>query len=185
MPLQLPELKETYPAIATTLVDAKIEHYLIQHDSGEHPILLGCDPGQKNSGLAIITPNYLSLYQITFPTTTDTVERISNTLAVLTHILMNRMMIQSGYIQRAIVEQAAYNMPYGQAGLAEVRSAMIVGLLMMNVRQIEVLPPATWRKRAFGHGKTKAEDYWPNLPKDASSALGIAFAGLAGLEENS
>lgn len=137
------------------------------------PTIAGIDPGSRNMGLAVIRHGKVLLYQIEVTATQDSVERIQSVLQATTTLIQANPEIDWLY-----VEQAAYNMPFGQTTLAEARSAAIVAALATKIPHIEVLPPKTWRKRAFGNGNTKAEDVWPTLPKDASSALGIALAAI-------
>lgn len=149
-------------------------------DFGKTPSIIGIDPGQTNSGVALIRSNKLWAYQIKYLPTTGTVQRIEAITYTISRMVTEWL---DPPVDMAIVEQAAYNMPYGQAGLAEARVACIVGCMMGKIQHIECLPPATWRKRAFGNGKLKAEVVWPDLPKDASSAIGIALAGWTSWHE--
>lgn len=135
------------------------------------PTLIGIDPGQVNMGIAILSDGLQVSYQIKLPSTVDTVERIVQTIEITERLLV-------GYDSRnslAVVEGAAYAAMYGQVALAENRTAAIIGLLKAGVHQVLVVPPGTIRKEVFGTSKQRAEDTWPQVGKDAASALCCAL----------
>lgn len=79
------------------------------------------------------------------------------------------------------IEGASYGSVAGQVGLAQVRFGFYLGLKTLNRKNdIEIVPPATARKVAFGSGTTKAWELWPELNANAADSLGIALYGLLG-----
>lgn len=77
----------------------------------------------------------------------------------------------------AVVEGAAYRRPYGQAGLAEIRTGFFLGLYELGY-DVHIRPPMAIRKAAFGSGKTSALDLWPNINQNAADSIGCALAAL-------
>ena len=71
------------------------------------------------------------------------------------------------------IEGAAYNKPYGQVGLAYIRMGFY--LPMVRITRVNITPPATVRKVAFGSGKVKAKDLWPKINDNAAAAVGCAL----------
>lgn len=153
----------------------------------------GLDPGQVNMGFAISRPPHdeIAAYQILM-NAENTLERILLVGSVLKEILTEVQFSLRPYIAVACVEQAAFAAPYGQAQLAEARTAGIISLMMFSggVGSLLVTPPAQIRKAVFGNGKQKAETMWPGVvEKDAASAVAcLLFAAQApiqtGLQES-
>lgn len=142
---------------------------------------VGIDPGGTNLGIAVIKYNAVHLYQLKLPSHLDVIERIMYVQKAFDYTFQHIK-----HIQTACVEQAAYASPYGNVGLGEARTTLVIKLLEQKIPHILVTPPSSIRKEVFGHGKTKAQDYWkplyaPVTPKgdnhidDGWSALGCAF----------
>jgi hypothetical protein len=74
------------------------------------------------------------------------------------------------------IEGASYNDVYGQVGLAYIRMGFY--LPMSRVARVEIVPPATVRKVAFGYGKTKAKDIWHDINPNGAAAVGCALHAL-------
>lgn len=79
---------------------------------------------------------------------------------------------------RAIVEGAAYHAKWGQVGLAEVRFGFYLALLHAG-RSVDIVPPATCRKLAFGSAKIKGYELMPTLNHNAADAVGCALAAIS------
>ena len=119
-------------------------------------------------GLTVLRGSGAWSYQITLPSTIDPVERVVECLNVISYLL-EREKIED--CRRACIEHAAFAAMYGQVALAENRTAALVALLRANTLQIDVPTPGTIRKYVYGTAKDRAEEIWPDLPKDAASSL--------------
>ena len=142
---------------------------------------LGIDPGDRNMGVALVyPPNYIVTAQVRFADAADAVERIINTVSVVTSILEAMDGVHDLDFKNvcAAVENAAVSKMFGQIELAENRAAAIQALLMKNVFRISVPPPGSIRKVVFGTAKQRAESIWPTLGHDGSSALACALYAL-------
>lgn len=162
-------LTKDLEAVGASQVQAFVGRFL------DHSFLssgLGIDPGDRNMGLALVSPpDKFSAIQITLDDADNAVERITNTVTCLSDLLSKWTVLPPV----ACVECAAYSKLYGQVALAENRSAAIMALMMKGVGLIEVPAPGTIRKVVFGNGKTKAENVWPQLGGDSASALACAI----------
>ena len=140
-------------------------------------VYIGIDPGQVHMGVATLKFGGASIFEVTFPSGQDTVERILSTSGLLDYIFS--MSIPSDAESFACVEQAAYGAPYGQASLAESRTTAIIAVLGRNIVPV-VVPPIRIRKSVFDNGKQRAEEYneWKKLKPNAASALACALYAL-------
>lgn len=134
--------------------------------------VVGIDPGQVNMGVTVLNHKFAWLFQIKLPSTEDATERILNTLNVVKYVIET---VRTGHIDCACIEQAAYAALYGQASLAENRTAALIALSLMGTTHIDLAAPGQIRKEVFGSGKLKGEICWPHLPPDAASSLGCAL----------
>jgi len=73
-----------------------------------------------------------------------------------------------------VVEGPAPKFPYRQATLGHMRAGFIIGA-MPNVLMI---PPATIRVLAFGHGNETGLNIWPRVNENAIAALGCVLAAV-------
>lgn len=140
---------------------------------------IGIDPGQVHMGLAIIgltrsTASKCTAFEIKFPSKQGLVDRVTYTVGLLEYLFAS--CLPNGCDAVACVEQAAFGAPFGQAALAESRTAAVMSLLGRNIQPM-IIPPATIRKGVFGSGKQKAEEFkwWADLDPNAASALACAF----------
>lgn len=140
---------------------------------------LGFDPGEVNMGIArLFPPEDGELWQIKFPSNSTSVERIYNTESIMDAFLNSF----TDPVVYAVVENAAFGSPYGQAALSENRTMIAHNVIERGI-EIAFVPPLSVRKRVFGSGKTKAEDTWPELAykghNDIASALACALYGYS------
>lgn len=142
---------------------------------------IGIDPGQVHMGLAIIglthaTACKCAAFEIRFPSKQDLVNRVTYTVGLLEYVYASILPTNSKKRIVACVEQAAFGAPFGQAALAESRTAAVMSLLGRDIQPM-IVPPATIRKGVFGSGKQKAEEFewWKMLDANAASALACAF----------
>lgn len=155
-------------AESVTRCDARFHHFQVRAPA------IGIDPGDRNMGIAIVSPERnIRTYQIRFNDASDAVERIIQTVSVTRAVLG-----EGGQNRIACVERAAFSKPFGQVALAENRSAAIQALLMEGIDDIVVPAPGSIRLIVFGSGTIKAENIWPELGNDASSALACALYAL-------
>lgn len=139
---------------------------------------LGIDPGDRNMGIAFISPERaIRVAQIRFADAEDAVERLMASVGVVRGLLQRWGLVPARGII-ATVECAAYSKLYGQVALAENRSGAIQALLMDEIEKVNVPSPGTIRKVVFGSAKIRAEDQWPELGHDGSSALACALHAL-------
>jgi len=141
--------------------------------------ICGIDPGQVNMGMAFLGGGeedeklHGEVYQIALPSKEGTMGTILNVGQVVSYVLSESI---APRLDVAVVENAAYGAPFGQAALATARTSAIITLLKnMNSTDVAVPPPASIRKMVFLNGKTKADVVWPFLGKDAAAALSCAL----------
>ncbi len=137
----------------------------------------GIDPGQVNMGMATLAWSDGEMrgevFQIALPTKEGTLGTILNVGQVVSYVLGMSVAPRPNY---AVVENAAYGAPFGQAALATARTTAIITLLQsMDSANVDVPPPASIRKTVFLNGKMKADVVWPFLGKDAAAALSCAL----------
>lgn len=97
--------------------------------------------------------------------------------ALPTTVWWSKFKPATGVVEGAIYKpKGAQGAAYGEANLAYIRFGMLLGLRGNGVG-VELSPPMSIRKRAFGDGKQKARDFWPNMNLNATDAIGCALAG--------
>jgi len=133
---------------------------------------IGFDVGSANLGVAKLDPNQslCNIYQVKWERDKDAVKRILD----LHHILSDcRMILPNRF--RVVIEGAAYNQPYRQVELAELRASAVFWLQKLGA-YTKIIAPSTIRKGVFGSGKLKAHEVWyiKNAP-DAVAALACAY----------
>lgn len=134
--------------------------------------VFGVDPGITNLGFAFISPRGGELYQCTLPSKQGAVDRIRDVRGLTTYLIaLNPIPAFS------CVEYAAHGAPYRQTALAESRAAALAALTDARAHP-QTAAPLSIRKVVFGNGKIRAEETWPELPKDAASALACALYPL-------
>lgn len=139
--------------------------------------LVGVDPGSRNMGVAILAPPDIGyLFQVKLKQNDEAFERIVATMDTVIDLLALRPKTRPGNrFLWGIVEQAAYGALYGQATLAEVRTAAAVGLFYAGTTNIKMVTPAEIRKVIYGDGRLRSQELWSDLRPDAGSALGCAL----------
>jgi len=136
---------------------------------------IGVDPGQRHMGLAVLAQDQAVAWQITWKDMPGRAFRAS--------IIMHTIRYLIGKVRReavrydGLIEDAAGNARFGQAQLAEARTAAMIAVQESPlIRKLEVMPPMTWRKQLFGHGHIRAEEVWKDkLPGDAATAVALAL----------
>jgi len=135
---------------------------------------LGIDPGTVNLGIAAVYPRegngkIAYLYQVKLKRNPDPVQRMLDTQMVLSECI--RYFYYEGV---AVIEGSSFR-GYRQTELAEVRAASVFWCIEKNVSPA-IVPLAAIRKKVFGAGKMRANDFW-DLPKfdDAIAALSCAY----------
>ena len=131
---------------------------------------IGCDPGTRNLGIAIIRPEIpsVNLYKIVLERHEKALLRLLDVQQVLGRTI--------GHFQlnaKAIIEGAGYMAStYRQVELAEQRAAMMLWFYAEGI-ETELIPPNTIRKSSFGHGRMK--NPWDNIEDNMAAALGCAL----------
>ena len=139
--------------------------------------VVGIDPGQVHMGVAVLRDRNFTIFEVKLPSKQPIVDRLETTLALLDYIFS--LSVPPDSILKACVEQAAFGAPFGQAALAESRSAAVISILSKKVKPV-VAPPLTIRKAVFGSGKQRAEEFelWNELLPNAASALACALFAI-------
>ena len=147
---------------------------------------IGIDPGQVHMGVCTLFRGgswkdiiYGQAYEVQFPSKQGLVERVEYTEKVLEYVFSVALPNKLPKRTVACVEQAAFGALYGQAALAESRTAAVISLLHNKISP-KVAPPATIRKVVFGNGKKRAEDFslWSELKPNSASALACALFAI-------
>lgn len=127
----------------------------------------GVDPGTTHFGLAVVHSSSTHIYQVKMERSEKALTRMLSAQNVLTQCI--------NYLGKnpiAIIEGAAFSSPYRQVELAEIRTACALWFYKFDI-DVEIIPPATIRKKVFGSGKIK--NPWSNISNDCAAALGCAF----------
>lgn len=147
---------------------------------GNEKTVIGIDPG-SNFGFTIINRELVSIYYGKLPVDKrkgyQGINAYNYTLS-----LLNNIHVPNGQEWKAIVEGASYNDRFGQVALEERRFGFFFALYTLGY-SVEILPPASVRKRATGSGKTTIGEWFPNLNHDAMDSLGCALAALCDMNE--
>ena len=135
---------------------------------------MGIDPGTACLGIAFLLPNEQAvLYEFVIDRVLNPVSRMITAQEICQWVDWSHF-----YTPDAIViEGASFGDTHRQVELAEQRAAM--ALYWSKNKQVEIVPPMSIRKQAFGSAKTKAVDVWPDFPKDAAVALSCAMCAYA------
>lgn len=151
---------------------ATIRRYIYQLDPElTFPIsALGFDPGQVHMGLAYIYISSAILYEIEMPGYTDSIERIMAITGCLQYIFAG---LPKAHV--ACIEGASFLAAYGQVPLSEARTTAAIAILTSGVPAVAINPPRQIRKGIFGKAEFRSQEMWPDIPENASSALGCAF----------
>lgn len=139
----------------------------------------GIDPG-VNFGLTVIEENKVFVFHGALMQT-DQTGYYSLIAFQFLQSMIGRFMYQEKI--RMVIEGAAYNAPFRQVELSEIRAGFYLGAALYNFAKVWIKPPATIRKGAFGNGKVQAGDEWPTLNHNAADSLAIAL--YAAQEERS
>lgn len=131
---------------------------------------LGFDPGQVHMGIAWVALDLAWIYEIEMPSYTDSVERIMSITRVLQYVLALQPKASI-----ACIEGASFLAAYGQVPLAEARTTAAIAILSAGTPNVLITPPRQIRKTVFGKAEYRSQEMWPDLPENASSALGCAF----------
>ena len=149
-------------------------------------LAIGVDPGQVHMGVCTLFRSgewkdtiIGQAYEITFPSKQGLVERVEYTEKVLEYVFSISLPNKLPEKTVACVEQAAFGAPYGQAALAESRTAAVVSLLHNKITP-RIAPPATIRKTVFGNGRKRAEEFllWSDLKPNSASALACSLFAI-------
>ena len=139
---------------------------------------VGIDPGTVNMGVCIMAPERTALaYQVKMERDKDPMVRLGRVREVLSRIFFYFDI--TDFQPTVIIEGASFGDKYRQAELAEQRAA--TGLWFKDHYQAIVLPfqsPTSIYKKVFGDIKVRAWNEWPQLPRDAASALACALLPL-------
>jgi hypothetical protein len=140
---------------------------------------IGVDPG-VNFGLTIINAYHVRVINGKFPSENRKGWHGVHIYDYIIGLFGSDQLTKTMYPYHeipAIVEGAAYHSQFGQVGLEEVRFAFFLALAHLGFK-VEIVPPATIRKLAFGDGKQQAGDLWPWLNHNGADSLGMALYGL-------
>lgn len=139
---------------------------------GNEHTAVGIDPG-VNFGMAVINREYVQVFYGKLPTDKRTGYRGINAY----NFIMNSALNIKVPNVKAVVEGAAYRDPYGQVVLEEMRFGFFFALYQLGL-DVSIVPPATIRKGALGHGRATVGDVYPNLNHNACDAIGAVFYAL-------
>lgn len=142
---------------------------------GNQRLAIGVDPG-VNFGLTVIYGETVENYYGKLATDKRTGYRGINAYNLIKSPVLNLDLLQHDVIP-AVVEGAAYRDPYGQVVLEEVRFGFFFALYQLGFN-VSIVPPATIRKGALGHGRATVGELFPNLNHNACDAIGAAFYAL-------
>jgi len=135
-------------------------------------VSIGIDPGVTNIGIAKIVPGkketLVLLHQIHLERLDNSVERMEN----LDKFLYQRIYVNGQEL--LTIEGASYGKHYRQVELAEARTVMAMWGVKRGMK-VQIIPPNTIRKVAFGSAKIK--NPWEDIPDDCAAALGCAIYG--------
>lgn len=128
---------------------------------------VGIDPGRK-FGVAIAAGNRVVVYDGILPQQTEKWR-----YGVLAIEFIKRVFSgPPADIRIGVTEGAAYRAQFGQVGLAEVRFGFAYGLLVVGVKDVRIVAPATLRKAVLGSGRAAVPyEMWPTLSTNGSDAL--------------
>jgi hypothetical protein len=139
---------------------------------GNEHTVVGIDPG-VSFGMTIINREYVQVWYGKLPTDKRPGYRGINAY----NFVMNSALSIKVPDTIAVVEGAAYRDPYGQVVLEEMRFGFFFALYQLGM-DVRIVPPATIRKGALGHGRATVGDLFPNINHNACDSIGAAFFAL-------
>lgn len=141
---------------------------------------IGIDPG-VNFGMTIINNEYVQVLYGKIPTSKVAGQRGINAYNYIIEqsSLKNIRTVSRDILHDfiAVVEGAAYNDKHGQVLLEEVRFGFFFALYEIGF-DVRILPPASIRKGALGHGRATGGDLWPSMNSNAADSIICALCGL-------
>lgn len=142
-----------------------------------YPIVVGIDPGSRHMGITLIEKEYSTSMEVLINQSDDPITRMEMVRKV---IVDNVPRFKHGF---ALVEGSSHGEVYGQTQLAEARASAMMALKVKGFA-IKVMPPSSIRKKVFGNGKTRGEDFWKKqIAPNAASSLVCALCGWKVLPE--
>lgn len=142
-----------------------------------YPTVVGIDPGSRHMGITIIEKVSTVSMEVLVNQSDDPIERMEMVRKV---IVDNVPRPNHGF---ALVEGSSHGEVYGQTQLAEARASAMMALKVRGF-VIKVMPPSSIRKKVFGNGKTRGEDFWKKqIAPNAASSLVCALCGWKVLPE--
>ena len=129
---------------------------------------IGCDPGTRNLGIAVIRPDNESvkLYKIVLTRHKNALLRLLDVQKVLGHTI-GHFTLDS----KAIIEGASYGNFYRQVEMAEQRAGMLLWFHRCGI-EADLIPPLSIRKNVFGNARIK--NPW-DIDNNCAAALACAL----------
>lgn len=128
---------------------------------------IGVDPG-RNFGITTLQGRHAFIMHGTLPKAPEQWK-----YGIMAFDIMANPKFYEG-TGHAIVEGAAFKQPYGEANLAYVRFGFVCGLYYAGY-SVDIVPPATIRKDALGHGRKTGLQVWPELNPNAADSFAAAL----------
>jgi Holliday junction resolvasome RuvABC endonuclease subunit len=138
--------------------------------SNAYPLVVGIDPGSRHMGLTIIEKDITRSFEFLLNQSENPITRMEYVGQAVKECIHR----STGF---ALVEGSSHGEVYGQTQLAEARAS---AMLAMSEKGFEVIcmPPSSIRKKVFGNGKTRGEDFWKKqIAPNAASSLVCALCG--------
>jgi hypothetical protein len=137
---------------------------------------VGIDPG-VNFGLTILQGNFLDVYHGTLKREEKPGMYGWDAFMFLKELLDGLQ----GEITASpcVIEGAAYHKMFGQVGLAEVRTSFFLqAILHPAITSVEIVPPATIRKKVFDNHLQQASEIWISLNHNGADSVSMALYNL-------
>lgn len=147
---------------------------------GNEKTAIGVDPG-IDYGLTIINRDFVQVFFGRLETNKRPGYRGINAYNYIMNSALNTYRSVNPEIRKsvsAVVEGASYNDIYGQVALEEVRFGFFFALYEIGFT-VSIVPPATIRKGALGHGRATVGEIFPNLNHNACDSIGAAIYALS------
>jgi len=151
---------------------------------GNEKTAIGIDPG-VNFGMTIINREYVQIFYGKLPTDKRVGYRGINAYNYIMNSALQMYTSVDASVRNninAVVEGAAYRDQFGQVTLEEVRFGFFFALYEIGFN-VSIVPPATIRKGALGHGRATVGELYPNLNHNACDSIGAAFYALKEINE--